>query len=783
MPYLSKNTTSDANLIENTVSALFRSFQEPVYVIDPEGTVLDANIKVAERFGMELSMCIGSNIYDLIDSCDIYPEGSGNRRKAQVQTVLGTGKPISFDEELNARSFKYDIYPVYSPEGTITRLFIISQDVTQQKTDLQTYKDIRNQWEFTLEKCQLGGWGIDLLDGKAYLTPEHARLFDYEGSPTEWKYELFREAVIPEDRERIDRLFHEITTNPHDWSVEYRIRKKNGELRWVLDIGGVERNDNGEPLRLLGVSRDITFQKLTEKTNEDFQAKMNFALQSAQVAVWEQNLLDGTVSRTHEHDRLFGYDSQLPDWTFETFMEHIHEEDRAGIIQNFHERTANPQSHWMDEFRIRKVDGEVRWLSIIGSTRFDDHGKPESMTGIVQDITDRKQAEINQQNLQNQLQQSQKMELVGQLAGGVAHDFNNVLAAILGHSELLLAKIDRNHPFFDSLDVIKQAANRSADIVRQLLGFARKQHVQPTHLLLDEEIGTLLNMLGRLIRENIQLDWKPENLHSQIYIDPAQLVQIITNLVVNAQDAIADRGTIRLATSTIHVVQSDCDAGHACSLPGDYVMLSVSDTGTGIDRTTLPHIFEPFFTTKEVGKGTGLGLATVYGIIKQNDGYIECQTEEGKGTTFNIYLPLCQDATILNEHSSNQHPGEKDAQGLILLVDDKPEILNIIKKVLVAQHYTILTAPDAKEAIRIAGNHAKNIKLLISDIILPDMNGIVLSKTLLLRNPDLKSILMSSYSAESHDHYAASDDDITFISKPFTIRGLIGTVSKVLSSP
>ena len=640
MPHRTKNIPSGAKLIENTVSRLFGSFSEPVYVIDPGGTILDANEKVAERFGKELAQCIGANVYDLIDSCWIYPEGSGSRRKAQIDEVLRTGKPYSFEDELNARTFKYDIYPVHTHEGVIDQLFVISQDITQQKKELRSYQGIRNQWEFTLEKCHLGGWGFDLKDGSAYLTPEHARIFGYEGAPSEWTYKIFREYVIQEDRDRVDRLFHELSTNPHDWSIEYCVRRRDGEIRWVWDSGGVERDDKGNAIRLLGVSRDITDQKRAEKESENFQARMNFALESAEVAVWEHNLQDGTMTRTREHDRLFGYELPLDEWTHETFIAHIIEEDRPAILQNIQERSTSPKSHWVDEFRIRRMDGDIRWLSIIGSTRFDDLGKPVRMTGIIQDITERKQAEVDYQNLQDQLQQSQKMELVGQLAGGVAHDFNNVLTVIIGNSDLLLAKTDKNHPSYSRLEIIRSAAKRSADIVRQLLGFARKQHVQPQQLDLDEGIGKLYNMLNQLIRESILLDWYPENLHSKVFIDLSQLDQIVTNLVVNAGDAIADRGTITLATFTVHVDQSDCNAGHVCSTPGDFVRLSVSDTGTGIDRNVLPHIFEPFFTTKEVGDGTGLGLATVYGIVKQNNGYIECQTQEGMGTTFNIYLPL-----------------------------------------------------------------------------------------------------------------------------------------------
>jgi len=401
------------------------------------------------------------------------------------------------------------------------------------------------------------------------------------------------------------------------------------------------------------------------------------------------------------------------------------------------------------------------------------------LMGVGTDITERKRTEEEKAKLEDQLQQSQKMESVGRLAGGVAHDFNNMLGAILGHSELAIEQVDPAHRVFANLQQIQMAAKRSADLTRQLLAFARKQTVAPKVLDLNETVTGMLNMLERLIGENIELNWQPEADLWPVKVDPSQIDQLLANLCVNARDAISGVGKLTIETGNSTFDEGYC-AAHAGFAPGQYAMLAVSDDGCGLDKETQAFIFEPFFTTKEMGKGTGLGLATVYGIVKQNNGFINVHSEPGQGTTFTIYLPRHMGTAARMQMEA---PREPDARGheTILLVEDEPAILELITIMLERQGYTILAAPTPGEAIRLAREHAGEIHLLMTDVVMPEMNGRDLAKNLLSLYPHLKRLFMSGYTANVIAHHGVLDEGVYFIQKPFSINELAAKVREVMN--
>ena len=375
------------------------------------------------------------------------------------------------------------------------------------------------------------------------------------------------------------------------------------------------------------------------------------------------------------------------------------------------------------------------------------------------------------EKLQAQLAQSQKIESIGRLAGGVAHDFNNMLSVILGHVELIKDQLPSDSPLQADLDEVQNAAQRSADLTRQLLAFARKQTVAPKILDLNETIESMLKMLRRLIGEDIDLRWEPGRALEPVLIDPAQVDQLLANLCVNSRDAIGHhtgRATIETSRATFDEEYCATNPGFA---PGDYVMLAVSDDGCGMDPETLSNIFEPFFTTKGLGKGTGLGLATVYGIVKQNHGFINAYSEPGRGTTFKIYLPVHQaGAGRATQQSTTPTPARGNET--ILLVEDGPATLAVGTKILERQGYTVLAAASPDEAMRLAREHAGDIHLLITDVVMPKMNGRELAQNLLARYPDLKCLFMSGYTANVIAHHGVLDADVHFIQKPFSIQDL-----------
>ena len=397
---------------------------------------------------------------------------------------------------------------------------------------------------------------------------------------------------------------------------------------------------------------------------------------------------------------------------------------------------------------------------------------------VATDITQLKKLQEKNVKAENQLRQAQKMESVGRLAGGVAHDYNNISAIIMGYSELALEKLEPSDSLYDDLQEILSAAQRSADITRQLLAFARQQTTAPKVIDLNDNIESMLKMLKRLIGEDIELAWKPRSQIGAVKVDPSQVDQIMVNLCVNARDAISDVGKISIETSNIVFDEEYC-ADHAGFVPGEYVSLAVSDDGVGMAPEIIDKVFEPFFTTKGVSKGTGLGLATVYGIVKQNNGFINVYSEQEKGTTIKIFLPRYA-VEISEMHPSRSLEVPLSRGEMLMLVEDDASILKFGKKILENLGYSILSANAPNEAVRLAEEYAGKIDLLITDVVMPEMNGRELSERINTIYPDLKILFMSVYTANVIANRGVLDDGIDFISKPFSKRDFAVKVRDVL---
>jgi two-component system, cell cycle sensor histidine kinase and response regulator CckA len=405
-------------------------------------------------------------------------------------------------------------------------------------------------------------------------------------------------------------------------------------------------------------------------------------------------------------------------------------------------------------------------------------GDVELHIAVVRDITERRRAAKEKEKLQVQLIHAQKMESVARLAGGVAHDFNNMLSAILGHTELAMMQCTTSESIQADLEAIKKASHRSADLIRQLLAFARKQTVAPKVLDLNDTLTGMLKMLQRLIGEDIDLVWKPGAGLWPIKMDSSQIDQILANLCINARDAIEEVGKMTIETENIAFDADYCTV-HPSFVLGEYVMLAVSDDGCGIDHEVLELIFDPFFTTKEVGKGTGLGLATVYGIVKQNEGFINVYSEPGKGTTFKIYLPRFQGESPrpLSEITRETPKGRGE---LVLLVEDEAVILNVGQMMLERLGYRVVTAGTPREARRQALAYADEIQLLITDVIMPEMNGRELAKLITDVKPGLKCLFISGYTANVIAHHGVLDEGVYFLQKPFSMQDLGAKVRQAL---
>ena len=455
------------------------------------------------------------------------------------------------------------------------------------------------------------------------------------------------------------------------------------------------------------------------------------------------------------------------------------------ILQLFSEELEKEKNPDRDPARSRTIevehihrDGRIIWAEIHMTFIRDAEGKAVGILGITRDITEQRRENEEREKLQAQLYQAQKMESVGRLAGGVAHDFNNMLTAILGHAELALMTCDPADPLRADLQAIEESALRSADLVRQLLAFARKQTVAPKVLDLNDTVAGMLKMLRRLIGEDITFAWMPGAGVWPVKIDPSQIDQLLANLCVNARDAIVGVGKITIETGNEVFDPADY-AFHPTVVPGEYVLLAVSDDGCGMDQEVLDRIFEPFFSTKEPGKGTGLGLATVYGIVKQNEGFINVYSEPGRGTTVKIYLPRFRGQTL--EATTESRPEAPPGRGeTVLLVEDDPLILGVGRTMLEKLGYTVLAAGTPGEAVLQAKSHAAELQLLITDVVMPEMNGRDLAILLKATQPGLKCLFSSGYTADVIAHSGVLDEGVHFLQKPFSLKTLATKVREAL---
>ncbi|HEY9139819.1 MAG TPA: PAS domain S-box protein, partial [Bryobacteraceae bacterium] len=416
----------------------------------------------------------------------------------------------------------------------------------------------------------------------------------------------------------------------------------------------------------------------------------------------------------------------------------------------------------------------------ISNRVFEFDGSP-TIISSVRDVTERKQAEAAQAKLEEQLRQAQKLESIGRLAGGVAHDFNNLLTVINGYADFLLADLDPTDPLWSSADEIRKAGERAASLTKQLLAFSRKQIIEPKALDLNTTIRDSERMLQRLIGEDVMLTTTLDTSLGRVMADPEQVHQVIMNLVVNARDAMPDGGRLEISTANVDVTERDADIQQDAK-PGPHVMVMVTDTGTGMDERTRQHIFEPFFTTKKGDKGTGLGLSTVYGIMRQNGGWICVSSDPGKGTSFKLYFPRIDGNVVVEQGETARSPGANGGE-TILVVEDQEAVRRLTVAMLKLCGYQILEAAEAGEALDVAQRHSGEIHLLLTDVVLPGINGKELSERLRILRPKLKVLFTSGYTAEIIGHRGVLGHGLAYIPKPFGPDTLAAKVREVLGEP
>jgi len=578
----------------------------------------------------------------------------------------------------------------------------------------------------------------------------------------------------------IDKTLHQVFPKKQAEFFLSNVRRalsagQRHNVEYLLEIEGKEVWFDGSvsPMSddsVLWVARDITERKRTEEALREAEKKYRSIFENAVEGIFQSTPDGRLISANPALARMLGYKS--PQDLIESVTEieqqlYVEPDQRAEFMKLLQEDDVGRGF----VAQLRRKDGSLIWA--LGNARVvrDASGKLVCYEGSVEDITERKQ-------LEEQLRQSQKMEAVGQLAGGVAHDFNNLLTAINGYSDLTLKHLTEDSPLRSKVEQIKKAGVRAASLTRQLLAFSRKQVLQPVVLDINSLVTDVSKMLRRLVGEDIEFVTLLRPKTGNVNADPGQIEQVLMNLVVNARDAMPKGGKIVIETAKAEFDEGYAEQ-HVAVNPGPYVMLAVSDTGTGMDEETRARIFEPFFTTKELGKGTGLGLSTVYGIVKQSGGFIWAYSELGKGTTFKVYLPRI--AQLAEGYKRNVQPkSARRGTETILLVEDDKTVRDLVREVLRDYGYTVLVAVNGEDALSVAERHGAAIHLLLTDVVMPGMSGRILANRLSEARPEMKMLFMSGYTDDAIVHHGVLDADTRFIQKPFPPHALAQKVRDVL---
>ena len=500
----------------------------------------------------------------------------------------------------------------------------------------------------------------------------------------------------------------------------------------------------------------------------------------ARLGSYRADLVAGSWTSSAMLDEIFGigdpaFRKDLPGW-----LAVVHPDERDEMAAYFAEVAGGRQA-FDREYRIRRLsDGAERWVHAIGELTYDGEGRPLELIGTIQDVTERKAAEVEKAHVEGMLRQSQRLEAVGQLAGGVAHDFNNILGVITGYAELAQKQLPEGHPARPRLAEILKAAGRAAALTRRLLAFGRKQVMQPKLLDLNHLLRDLGRMVERLVGEDVELELRTAPELGAVKADPTQIEQVVMNLVVNARDAMPRGGGLTIETANV-----DLDEAYAALHPpaqaGRFVMIAVSDSGVGMDAEVQKHVFEPFFTTKPPGEGAGLGLATVYGIVKQSGGYIWVYSEPGRGTTFKIYLPRADEAPGAEAAAPAGLPSARGHE-TVLVVEDNAPLREAVRETLGELGYVVLIAGDGESAIETAASHAGPIHLLLSDVVMPKLGGPGLALRVAALRPGIRVLYMSGYSNGVISRHGVLGPDVLLLEKPFTGERLARAVRAALDA-
>jgi two-component system cell cycle sensor histidine kinase/response regulator CckA len=756
-------------------------------VLDADGRIADLNPAAERLFGAAVGDGLGRTTDNKTSGLNASDDDAARRGalrdgrwEGEIGFVTHDGRPVTLQATLVA---------IANRPGENGGLVAIYRDISARKAAEDALRESEKRLRFALEGANEGLWDWSIYGGDVYYSAGAERMLGYE--PGEMERQAGRttwdQNVHPDDMPAVQRAIDaHVAGNTDAYEAEYRCRTKQGGWKWLLGRGKVvERNSDGTPRRMTGVHIDITERKQAEETRARLTAIVDAEHLRAEAAIRE----------SEERHRLLFEENPIPLLVIDAETLMFLSVNASAVRQYGYSRDEFAQMSILDirpledaeialsrvaapievrsqrsgPYRHRRRDGSIVIVDIV-SRDFVFAGRHARLVLAI-DITE-------QRRLEEQLRQSQKIEAVGQLAGGIAHDFNNLLTVIKGNVELALHELPPAVPLRNDLEQVGHAASRAALLTRQLLAFSRKQVLKPVVLDLTEVVAEAERMLRRVIGEDLTFVTELSPTLSRVTADRGQIEQVLVNLVVNARDAMPGGGVLTVATGDVTL--SAAGAAARGVVPGPYVTLRVSDTGVGMDDATRSRIFEPFFTTKPVGRGTGLGLATVHGVVHQSGGFVTVESTPQTGSSFTVFLPRTM-------HLENPSGATGFATGIprgsetILLVEDEDAVRTVARRVLVEAGYTVLEAANAMEAIDLFDRSPGAVAMLVSDVVMPGINGHELSRTLRLRVPTLPTLFVSGYSFDVRGDSSGFDDEC-FLAKPYDPIELARRVRSILDA-
>lgn len=607
---------------------------------------------------------------------------------------------------------------------------------------------------------------VDVEGHRLYNSPSYHRVLGYTGEELQRSSSF--EQIHPDDRNRVREAAMEARRTGVGKPLEYRMRHKDGTWRVLESTASVIRSRSGEPESLVIVNRDVTQRKEAEESLHVSESGFRSMIEDAPYGIYRAGVNGKLLRANPALQKMLGYDNldellnaSLPTDVFRNPFD----------FNGLNELLQNANEFKDVEVELKRRDGAPITVRCTGRKVKEEHEGVPCFDVFAEDITERR-------ILERQLRMAGKMEAVGRLSGGIAHDFNNLLGVIIGYGQVLKRRLGAGSDLLECAEEIEKAGQRAASLTRQLLAFSRQQILTPSIIKLNDLVLDMAKMLPRLLGEDITVNTSLSSDLGMVKADQGQIEQVIMNLAVNARDAMPEGGTLRIETANVELDQAYAWQ-HPGAKPGHYVMLAVIDSGTGIDPDTLTHIFEPFFTTKEVGKGTGLGLATVYGVVKQSGGYIWVESEPGHGASFQIFLPRVDEPTA---DIAATTPVDETVGGseTILLVEDSEALRKLTRSFLESHGFKVLVAQDGEEALEVEARHSGKIDLLLTDVVMPGINGRALAERLLPKQLGMRVLYISGYTDSFVARHGVLEEGMVLLHKPFTEEVLIRKVREVL---